>query len=341
MAATPMVPDEIDRRQYAARRLRRIDARKRIQCSSDPKRAQALWDEDNPREVEFCHPDKGHRLRPVGYLRGPRPDGLDCQKPLRVVCSECDYATVWACSNHRESACRPCAGRYRRRVRALASAGMTKVGGHHYFGTFTAPSDVHRMPSGDVCPCSIEGFDLAEWNTSHSMRWNHLRTLLRREYPELQFFRGVEPQKRGALHDHVMIWSRYEISLQTLRKLAVRAGFGHEVYCPEVRPGSTQCAYYVSKYVTKACDSRSVVPWLGDVVDFDTGEVTEGLVDARYRTWSQSRDWGTTMAAVRAEAAQMARSYELRAAAPVEAQFVAAFGAQPVLDPDEIPPPTG
>lgn len=178
--------------------------------------------------------------------------------------------------------------------------------------TFTAPSDKgeHRLPSGDVCPCTPPGgVDLARWNASHSRRWNHLRTLLRREFPGVEFIRGVEVQDRGALHDHVVAYfpgGRLP-SVSFLRSLAIRAGFGHSVDVAPCEPGSKKAAYYVSKYVTKACDQRSDVPWWGEVVDRRTGELSWGVTEGRYRTWSSSRAWGITMAEARAEAADYAR----------------------------------
>jgi hypothetical protein len=63
----------------------------------------------------------------------------------------------------------------------------------------------------------------------------------------------------------------------------------------------------VSKYVTKATDSRDLVPWLAHTVDVETGEITAEVVAGRYRTWSMSRDWGSTMAEVRAASAVYAR----------------------------------
>ena len=159
------------------------------------------------------------------------------------------------------------------------------------------------MPSGDVCPCTpAGGVDLAKWNAGHSLRWNHLRTVMRRELsPELEYFRGVEVQSRGALHDHAMVWSPVPLQRNVLRGMAIRAGFGHSLDLAPAPPGSKRAAYYVAKYVTKATDARESVPWHGQLVDRETGEVTEGLVDGRYRTWSMSRRWGLTMAAVRAE----------------------------------------
>lgn len=175
--------------------------------------------------------------------------------------------------------------------------------------TVTAPGDrAHRLPSGEWCLCTPPGgVDLAAWNASHSRRWNHFRTSLRQAVPELEYFRGVEVQVRGALHDHVLVWSPVQLSLVELRKIAIRAGFGHSVDLAPIEPGSRKCAYYVSKYVTKATDSRDLVPWLAEVVDFRTGEVTMAVVPGRYRTWSMSREWGSTMAQVRAASAAYAR----------------------------------
>jgi hypothetical protein len=357
MAARQMVPDELGPRQHATRlRLRneRWSAERAIELSLTPeakleRRADRHRQEKQSRSNRSICEELGQKctLRVVGYLRGPRPDGVDCQKPLRVVCTQCEHYRVWSCSGHRESKCRPCATRYRRRVRCLASEGMTRPDGFYYFGTFTAPSDVHYYgKSGEECPCGVRGFSLPRWNASHSRRWNHLRTLLRREYPGIEFFRGIEPQQRGALHDHCMFWSAIEISLIELRKLAIRAGFGHEVLCPQIQPGSTRAAYYVSKYVTKACDGRDDVPWWGDgthsrdLVDLETGALVPGLVAARYRTWSQSRGWGSTMAAVRAQAALWAQVYAGREEDALMAVVMAQLGSQSPVEPD-IPPPIG
>ena len=149
---------------------------------------------------------------------------------------------------------------------------------------------------------------MAEWNASHSKRWNHLRTNLRRDHEGLQFMRGVEVQGRGALHDHAMVWSPTRLSLLAVRARAIAAGFGHSVDLAPCVPGSRKAAYYVSKYVTKATDVRAQVPWAADVVDLGTGEVTRALVPGRYRTWSCSRDWGLRMADVMADARAYAQS---------------------------------
>ncbi len=253
-------------------------------------------------------------MRVVGYLRGPAPAGVECHAPLRWMCDYCRATTVRACRGRRESVCRPCAARYRRRVRAVAHSGMVAPGrqgvGFFYLLTVTAPGDkLHRLPNGEACPCTpVGGVDLAEWNASHSRRWNHLRTSLRRDHPGLQFMRGVEVQSRGALHDHAMVWSPTPLVLPAVRARAIAAGFGHSVDLAPCVPGSRKAAYYVSKYVTKATDARESVPWAADVVDLATGEITRKSVPGRYRTWSMSRDWGVRMADVVAEARAYAES---------------------------------
>lgn len=195
------------------------------------------------------------------------------------------------------------------------------------------------MPSGDECPCGVRDFDLAKWNASHSRRWNHFRTVLRREGSDkIEFFRGIEDQKRGALHDHAMVWSPIPLTRKGLKSLALRAGFGHEIKVIRLAPGSRATAEYVSKYVTKATDHRQVVPWWGDKIDYETGEVTEGLVDARYRTWSMSRGWGLTMAAVRAEGLAYIKIIEQKAGEAGLARLRLAFPDAEMILTSESPP---
>ncbi len=273
-------------------------------------------------------------MRVLGYVRGPKRDGLDCQQPLRVVCRNCDHGEQWACQGHRESRCRPCAGRYRRRVRALAESGTRRSrGGFLYLLTLTAPGDTAHK-----CRCTpAGGVDLAAWNTAHSRYWNRFRTRVSKEYQGLEFFRGVEVQDRGALHDHSMVWSPRPLLESWVREVAMDAGYGHQVDLSAVEPGSRRAARYVAKYVTKAVDLRAQVPWLAEVVDSRTGEVTVAEVPGRYRTWSMSRHWGGTMAGVRAAAAVYALSK--RALCPDEMPR-AVPGPEPA-DAGELPGPSG
>lgn len=260
----------------------------------------------------------GHSLRVVGYLHGPagrralrlsalRPVS-ECRNPLLRVCDGCDYAETWPCNSHRESRCEPCSLRYRRRLRRLAEVGMDKRAGHGFMGmlTLTAPGDsphrewvptqLHR-PGMDRPDCHChEGVELGEWNAGHSASWNRLRTALAKRHPEMEYLRGVEVQGRGALHDHVILWSPNPVDIAEVQALALAAGYGCVMDWAPCEPGSRKAAYYVSKYVTKSCDARSQVPWLR--VDRATGEVL--ATAPTFRTWSSSQGWGMTMSEIRA-----------------------------------------
>jgi hypothetical protein len=177
--------------------------------------------------------------------------------------------------------------------------------GFLYFATITAPgATAHRVPGAGsrICACTPpEGVDLAEWNPTAGKRWNRLLIEWERVTTERpQFFRAVEPQKRGALHFHILIRSSLPISVKELRTIALRAGFGHEVDLKVLDPGSRQAAHYVTKYVTKGVDERVGVPWNTDRVDKRTGELLgRRQGEATYRAWSMSQGWGESMAEVR------------------------------------------
>jgi hypothetical protein len=282
-------------------------------------------------------------------------------------CDLCGREEARRCQNHRESRCKPCSGRYRRRVRRVAEAGTRRPTGYLYLLTLTPPGTRRHCKRGngcewkrrgqdcqhpDACECTpAGGVDLGEWNPSAAAKWNHLRTLIRRDEPGVEFFRAVEVQDgkhradghgRGALHLHVMTWSPTPLDIAHLRTLALRAGFGHSVDLAYCEPGSRRAAYYVAKYVTKACDAREDVPWVAESVDLRTGEIARGPVTARYRTWSTSRGWGMTMAAVRADAAAYAATRAAALAATAEADALALLGAvlnAVPLEPAEPPPP--
>lgn len=246
---------------------------------------------------------------------------MDCERPLLVSVSvEGQPFThdIWPCKNHRASKCRPCSARYGRRVESVAVEGMFKPDGAHYLLTLTPPGDrLHCMKSGCVatecahekCSCTPEGgVSLGEWNPTASTRWNHLLTLIERSYGgRPQYFRAVECQDgkrtedgcgRMGLHLHVLLRTDRVLNVRTVRRLAIQAGFGHAVDIQVLSAGSRKAAKYVAKYVTKSCDERDDVPWLVDQVDQETGEVTTENRPATFRTWSQSRRWGTTMAEI-------------------------------------------
>lgn len=257
------------------------------------------------------------RMRVVSYLHGyaaqrllrrssVQPSGLSglggCGNPLLACCDGCGALRVWACASHRESRCKPCSARYRRRVFRVADAGLSagaRRGRRLYLLTLTAPSQgPHRrwVPGekgvhGD-CDCWVE--DLAAWNGSQAKCWNRLRTWLTREYPSLRYFRAVEVQDRGALHLHVLLVLDESVSIQAVQAAALASGFGCVIDLEPLTPGSPKAARYVSKYVTKACDTRESVPWYDERLDRWTGEILE-RTEAAYRTWSSSQSWDLTM----------------------------------------------
>jgi hypothetical protein len=157
-----------------------------------------------------------------------------------------------------------------------------------------------RPGGGAACACHLENAPdgLATWNASASAAWNRLRTALARS-TDLDFFRAVEVQRRGALHLHVIVWSRDPLDVGVVQALALAAGFGCVIDLQPLRP---EHARYVAKYATKGSDGRDSVPWarVVQVLDEDTGELLD-LVnpDPTFRTWSASRGWGLTMRAIR------------------------------------------
>ena len=274
----------------------------------------------------------------LGYLSGPRPDGMDCERPVRWGVSDAGEpyrVEIRRCGDKREKQCRPCSARYRRRVQSVAFEGMVKPRGLLGQLTLTAPSQLgqHCLRPGcsstscdhKKCPCTpVGGISLAQWNATCSKRWADLLRMLTHHYGSRpSYFRAVECQDgkrcadgvgRGALHLHVVCRFDHEVTVKTLRRLAIRAGFGHEVDWQPITPGSAHAvkvAGYVSKYVTKATGARDEVPWSLPVTDPDTGLVVAFEPSrATYRTWSQSRTWGKTMAEVKAAAVARYRVQE-------------------------------
>lgn len=286
-------------------------------------------------------------MRVVGYLRGPRPDGVDCERPMLVVCQHCPRRDVWACSGSRASRCRPCSGRYRRRVQSVAIEGMRRPGGFYYFLTLTAPGEtVHHLPSGKRCRCTPPGgVDLQTWNPSASTRWNHLLVLIEREYSvRPRYFRVVETQQRGALHLHVLMWSPRKMTQKRLQTLGIRAGFGHSTVLDPIENAEGAAAYVtkdvmrVGGYVSKSADTRDLVPWRAEYVDHTTGEVKIGRTFARYRTWSQSRDWGTSMALIRRAAMDKAKQLQQLRDASVHSATVDVSASVPMTTGTSPPP---
>lgn len=281
----------------------------------------------------------------LGYLRGGRVPGLDCDRPLRWVCRDCGGHGVKACQNRRTDSCSPCAHRYLRRVRRVVEHGMetgAAAGWFVYLLTFTAPGyEGHRQwvydpkgPRGDdrpICGCwrqMTEGIDV--WNGTAARRWDRLNRSLKRLAPHAKFFRAVEPQDgkrradgdgRGALHHHVVLCSPVPLDRVEVQRAALRAGYGCDVDVDHVTDPA-RASRYVTKYVTKGANGRASVPWRVPRADLETGEVRLVATVPTYRNVSQSQSWGLTVAEVRAALAGAARARRARAAADIDQVLV-------------------
>lgn len=242
--------------------------------------------------------DKRHRFRDEGRARfesHPR-----CERPRVRRCMGCRFRILVRCASSRRRACAPCSETYRRCVYQVAVSGFLIVGrGEKLFLTLTAPGQEAHADTvhGGICPCTpVGGVALAAWNARLPKRWNRFMQQLRRRVGcKLAYFRAIETQRRGALHEHVMLCSAdparpLVLEVESVRALAIAHGYGHSIRL-DVVSGAGGAAGYVSKYVSKACDERSEIPWVNE----ETGEVMR----ARYRPWSASRDWGTRMGTVR------------------------------------------
>ena len=178
--------------------------------------------------------------------------------------------------------------------------------------TLTIPGDeAHALSDGTTCACTpVGGINVAEENALFGRHFNRLIQALRRRYDQtLQYARVVEIQlERGALHAHVLIRTTAADAMLAdfttrdphcpMRALIVAHGFGHETDLVATDENSVG---YVIKYVTKTAGDRSSLNWL----DFETGEIVLG--NDRYRVWTASRRWGTTMREVREVQAHWAR----------------------------------
>jgi hypothetical protein len=262
----------------------------------------------------------------------------NCEHPLAVV----DDATglnlvVVRCKQRRSSRCAGCGERHRGDVARVGRSGW--LGWENvlaFFVTFTAPGvDVlpwdtrqcsHRPGvrcSGKI-GCRAALAELVPWNDSLGQRWSWMMTYIRRELPgvTVEFFKAVEPQRRGALHLHVMF--RVDASVcperfaAVMRLCAERWGFGPQTDIQTVmlvdEREVARRAGYCAKYAAKLADAdrRFVNP--------DSGEI----VSLRCRAWSKSGKWGVSMRSIEVDRRQWAAA-GVRTAPAGRAPVVAAL----------------
>lgn len=273
---------------------------------ADPGRAmpdpmQAYSDAARPQVAECPSPlsdDGGHAFVDRGHATDQTHER--CERPRRRVCRWCPFGYLARCRATQARRCAPCAETHRRNVRLVARSGLVAPGrGEGVMLTLTAPGKGQHWDSRHDrwCPCTPpEGTDPGIFNAALPRRWNRFVQELKRMIGgNLAYFRAIETQRRGALHEHVLLTStdpgrRLFIEIEKVRALAIRFGYGHAVRLDRVRAASG-AAGYVAKYVSKSCDERPEVPWVIEA----TGEILR----ARYRPWSASRGWGLRMRDVR------------------------------------------
>ena len=142
----------------------------------------------------------------------------DCEHPVAIVSETTGLElAVVRCKQRRASRCATCGERHRRDVSRVARSGWLDRDDvvRAFFVTLTAPgADVLpwdkgwcRHRPGVRCSgklgCRARHDELLPWNDSLGQRWSWMMTYIRREFPhvDVQFFKAVEPQRRGALHD--------------------------------------------------------------------------------------------------------------------------------------------
>lgn len=286
-------------------------------CSGGGEDGRTRVSDADRERVALCE----HQWRVVSE---PVTDALPCVRPVRLTCVGCSWSFVKRCGSARTVKCGPCADTHRADVAAVGRSGWSdQPSSRGIWLTLTAPGtdalpfDSQCCTHGPATPCSgsagcrVEREPLALWHAELSQNWSWFVTDVRRllnpgltgppsSWPvRVEFFKTYEPQKRGALHIHAMVRidgvctvRRFHAACRLARS---RHGFGPQMKSEPIDLGSSETAArvagYCAKYATKSADELPDVTML----NWDTGEVTHGGL----RSWSASRRWGTSMAAVK------------------------------------------
>lgn len=267
-----------------------------------------------------------------------------CWMPAKMVNPAEPEAWYWArCGSARKSRCEPCAKIKRGDIASVGRSGwVDRPTDRGYFVTLTAPG-ADQLPwdtdqclhgAGVACSgsigCKSDALALSMWHAGIGQRWSWFMTEVRRLLGvDVQFFKTWEVQRRGALHLHSMMRADGVVTDRRMRaaiKLAARRwGFGKQVdiQVVDLADGlaTARTAGYCAKYASKSADDLLDVTRL----NFTTGEVRPvGL-----RSWSASRRWGETMAAIKLRRCQYAASV---AGSPTCASMSARAAAGGALD---------
>jgi len=95
------------------------------------------------------------------------------------------------------------------------------------------------------------------FNRDAPRAWNAFLTAFRREHPGrvVEFWKVAELQDRGHVHFHVVVRGLRSLSIATLRRVAVAAGFGKWVgvrWPLNYRDGAHSVGGYLAKYLLKS-----------------------------------------------------------------------------------------
>jgi hypothetical protein len=273
--------------------------------------------------------------RSVDFVAGAgvpgEPGALDCEQPGLLINACCGTCRAVPCGSTKTVWCKPCARRYRARVRTVAEVGLMRVRTKQAFVlTLTAPTgrphckrrDHPKCDGGGAackpCECTIENFDVGTWNAQHTERKNDFITALRRgeasslhrgkrRHLQIEYFGGIEAQDgkrradhvgRYALHDHLIAVAERDItfSLSAVRKLAIAHGYGHELRL-DVLPVDGSSFAKVAAYCGK------IASYVGKACD-ERVSVPWRAAGAdphkgrAWRAWTRSRGWACSMADV-------------------------------------------
>jgi hypothetical protein len=247
-------------------------------------------------------------------------DGF-CSRPQRVVNVQTGEWHLKRCGSARSKRCESCAEQKRHDVAAVGRSGwVDRPTDRAYMITLTAPgadvlpwdqSRCHHSRgvrcSGEL-GCVVEEHALAVWHDDLGRRLSRVFEDVRRALcpgetgrrvadrsVRFEYMRTYEPQRRGAMHVHMM--GRVEGAASARRVVAAFKaaaadhGFGEQLRVDQVdlsdSGNAARAAGYCAKYNTKSADALPDVQRLNR----ETGEIRTGGM----RSWSASRAWGDTM----------------------------------------------
>ena len=245
-------------------------------------------------------------------LSGPdRQIKIDCEAPIKIVCTKCYFNFIIKCRATIEEKCLPCALRSKADKKLAVASGLDRSPMGWVELTLTAGgTDVHpwdmdkcnhskSMKHSGKIGCRVEEMDSVCTNTDMPKDWNRLMQSLRRLLgSQVQYAKVFESQDRGLLHIHGILTNVQPMKIARLRKeitrLAKRHGFGGQISVKRVVGDSVndrhKAVNYVAKYLTKGSKTLQTASRV-------TGEIRLG----GYRKFTTSRKYGDSLKTIRAK----------------------------------------